>query len=171
VWLVVGGVRPTMRIGILVGALSAFLVALFGAWNKRLVDRADPLTVTFLELAAGTCALFPPLLPFLRVPTEHDAILLLILAMGCTLLPFTLALAALRHASAYAAQLAVNLEPVYAVLLAWVLLGEQRELTGRFYGGVAIVVAVAFAYPLLRASAFPLGRGGEAQCDTPRHST
>src|SRR5690606_29470144 len=48
--LVVGGVPQEMRIGIAVGALSALLVALFGSLNKRLIGRADPLTVTALEL-------------------------------------------------------------------------------------------------------------------------
>ena len=51
--------------------------------------------------------------------------------------------------NAFAAQLAVNLEPVYAILLAIVLLGEQRELTTQFYLGVAIILAAVLAYPLL----------------------
>ena len=65
---------------------------------------------------------------------------LLALALGCTLLPFTLALVAMRHLSAFATQLALNLEPVYAIVLAIVLLGEQRELTRPFYLGVAIIL-------------------------------
>ena len=51
--------------------------------------------------------------------------------------------------SAFSAQLAVNLEPVYAIVLAIVLLGEQRELTPQFYAGVAIILAAVFVYPLL----------------------
>src|SRR3546814_3812790 len=67
------------------------------------------------------------------LPSSHDALLLLALALGCTLLPFALSLVALRHLSAYSAQLAVNLEPVYAIALAVVMLGEQRELAPAFY--------------------------------------
>jgi drug/metabolite transporter (DMT)-like permease len=51
--------------------------------------------------------------------------------------------------SAFAAQLAVNLEPVYAIVLAILLLDEQRDLTPAFYGGVAIILAAVLAYPLL----------------------
>jgi len=56
-----------MRLGVLIGALSALLVAVFGSLNKRLVSHADPLTVTALELGAGTVTLtvLAPLLPFL----------------------------------------------------------------------------------------------------------
>lgn len=158
--LVVGGIPDGMRIGVAVGALSALFVACFGSLNKRLVERADPLTVTALELGAGTLTLtlLAPLMPLLfpafagsllTLPGLHDAGYLLLLAFACTLLPFALSLIALRHMSAFAAQLAVNLEPVYAIALAIVLLGEQHELTPRFYAGVAIILAAVLVYPLL----------------------
>ena len=158
--LVVGGVSSGMRAGIAVGALSALLVAVFGSLNKRLVDRADPLTVTAVELGAGTLALtalapLMPLLfpafagPLLVLPSPADAAWLVVLAVACTLFPFALSLVALRHMSAFSAQMAVNLEPVYAIGLAMLLLSEQRELTPMFYLGVAIVLAVVFAHPLL----------------------
>ena len=80
------------------------------------------------------------------IPGPRDAALLLVLAMACTLLPFALSLVALRHVSAFSAQLAVSLEPVYAVLLAIVLLGEQRELSASFYLGLAIILVTVFAH-------------------------
>jgi drug/metabolite transporter (DMT)-like permease len=98
--------------------------------------------------------LMPMLFPMfagdlLVLPGLRDALLLLALSMACTLLPFVLSLVALRHMSAFAAQLAVNLEPVYAILLAIVLLGEQHEMTLAFYAGVAVILGVVLAYPLL----------------------
>jgi drug/metabolite transporter (DMT)-like permease len=158
--LVTGGVPDGMRLGILVGALSALLVAIFGSLNKRLVHHGDPLAVTALELGAGALALtalapllplvFPPLAgsPFVT-PDLRDLVLLLTLALVCTLLPFALSFVALRHMSAFAAQLAINLEPVYTILLAIVFLGEQRELTPLFYVGVVIILSAVFAHPLL----------------------
>lgn len=158
--LVVGGIPDGMRIGVAVGALSAVFVACFGSLNKRLVERADPLTVTALELGAGTLTLtlLAPLMPLLFpafagsllvLPGLQDGAYLLLLAFACTLLPFALSLVALRHMSAFAAQLAVNLEPVYAIALAILLLGEQHELSPRFYVGVAIILAAVLLYPLL----------------------
>jgi drug/metabolite transporter (DMT)-like permease len=153
--MVAGGVPAHMRIGIAVGVVSAFFVALFGSFNKRMVHHGDPLTVTCIEL--GTGALFLMLLaPWLPhtgsafpVPNLHDAVLLLILAFGCTLLPFSLVLVALRHVSAFAMQMITNLEPVYAIVLAMVLLGEQRQLDGWFYAGVVVILAAVFMHPLL----------------------
>ena len=153
--LVVGGVPTTMRLGVLVGAASALLVAFFGALNKRLVRRADALTVSWLELGAGTVFLtgLAPLLPHagasFPVPSRRDAMLLLTLALGCTVLPFAVYLAALRQLPAFGVQLTINLEPVYTIVLAILLLGEQHELGSSFYIGVAIILGVLFAYPTL----------------------
>ena len=155
VMLVVGGVPHAMRLGIAVGVLSALFVALFGSLNKRLVEHGDPLTVTGIELGTGTLFLtvLAPLLPHTGpafvLPGLHDGLLLLALSFGCTLLPFALALVALRHMSAFGTQMVTNLEPVYAIVLAIVLLGEQRELDGWFYVGVAVILAAVFIHPLL----------------------
>jgi drug/metabolite transporter (DMT)-like permease len=157
--LVVGGTPDGMRLGIAVGILSALLVAIFGALNKRYVERGDPLAVTGLELAAGTA--FLTLLAVvvggeatnLPLPDARDTVLLLLLALACTLFPFALSLVALRQLSAFSAQLAVSLEPVYAVFLAMLLLGEQRELGVQFYLGLAIVLGSVLAHAALRRRA------------------
>ncbi len=153
--MVVGGVPVDMRMGIAVGTASALFVALFGSLNKRMVESGDPLTVTCIELGTGTVflTLLAPLLPhhgaLFVVPDLHDTLLLLALSFGCTLLPFSLALVALRHLSAFGTQMVTNLEPVYAIVLAIVLLGEQRELDAWFYLGVSVILAAVFVHPLL----------------------
>ena len=160
IWLVVGGVPAGMHAGIVAGVASALLVALFGTLNKRMVDGGDPLTVTALELGAGTLTLtllapLMPLLvpafagPLLVLPSGMDAFWLVLLALACTLFPFALCLVALRHLSAFTAQLSVNLEPIYAIVLAAILFAEQQELSSRFYLGVAIILGVVFAQGLL----------------------
>jgi drug/metabolite transporter (DMT)-like permease len=159
--LVAGGVPDGMLAGVAVGAVSALLVALFGSLNKRLVEHADAVSVTALEMAAGVAAmtLLAPLSGLLspeafggnpfQLPGLHDGLYLLGLAIACTLVPFVLSLMALRHLSAFGAQLAINLEPVYAIALAMLLLGEQRELTLTFYLGVAIIIGTVLIYPLV----------------------
>ena len=152
--LVVGGVPADMRLGIAVGVLSALFCAAFGALNKRMADRSSPLTITCLELGAGTLFL-TVVTTFWHgegsfvVPGLHDTVLLLVLALVCTLLPFALAMAVLRQLSAYTVQLATNLEPVYAIMLAVLLLGEQRQLDAWFYAGVAVILGAVFAHPFL----------------------
>jgi drug/metabolite transporter (DMT)-like permease len=167
--LLVGGTPAEMNAGIIVGIVSAFFVSLFAALNKRLVLRTDSLTMTALEMGSG--AAFVALLGLLmllmqtgpvsgfsaagsagafELPSGMDLVYLLILAFGCTLLPFALSLVALRHLSAYATSLAVNLEPLYAIVLAIILLGEQQQLHWQFYAGAILILAVVLAYPLLQ---------------------
>jgi drug/metabolite transporter (DMT)-like permease len=159
--LVVGGTPAGMQLGLAVGILSALLVAIFSALNKRHVERASPLLVTGVELAAGTAFLTAVALawqgqaPWTVLPGTRDVWLLAALSLGCTLLPFALALRALRHTSAFTAQLAVSLEPVYAILLAIVLFGEQRELNPGFYLGVTLILAAVFTHTWLKLRATP----------------
>lgn len=176
--LVVGGVPAGMRLGVAIGAVSALFVAIFGTLNKLLVHHADALAVTAIELASGAA--------FLTVvtaatggefvmPHARDAAYLALLAAGCTIVPFTIALVALRQLSAFAAQLAVNLEPVYAILLATTLLGEHRELGPQFYAGVAIILTLVLSYPLVvrpaTAAAHPEELSAIAEThEAPRHS-
>jgi drug/metabolite transporter (DMT)-like permease len=159
IWLIVGGVPAGMHAGIVAGVASALFVALFGTLNKRMVNAGDPLTVTALELGAGTLTLtlLAPVMPVLVpafagplfvLPSAADGAWLLLLSLACTLFPFALCLVALRHLSAFTAQLSVNLEPIYAIVLAAALFGEQNDLSGRFYLGVAIILGVVFAQGL-----------------------
>ena len=49
-----------MRLGIVVGVLSALILCVFGALNKRYIGRADALTVTGVEMGAGALFLTLP---------------------------------------------------------------------------------------------------------------
>ena len=154
--LVVGGIPDSMHLGFWVGVISAALAALFNALNKRYLGHHDAMAVTWLELGAGflvcsaIAAIAAPDGAGFLVPSVQDGAWLLVLAILCTLIPFAVSLATLRHLSAFTAQLAINLEPVYAILIAVAFLGEARELDGMFFLGVAIVLAAVFGHGWLQ---------------------
>jgi drug/metabolite transporter (DMT)-like permease len=154
--LVVGGIPRDMHLGFWVGVVSAALAAVFNALNKRYLGHHDAMAVTWLELGAGFL-LVALISPFTApagqsfvLPDVRDGALLLVLAVICTLIPFALALAALRHLSAFTTQLAVNLEPVYAIVIAVLFLGESRDLDVAFFVGVAVVLAAVFGHGWLQ---------------------
>ena len=74
----------------------------------------------------------------------------MLLSLVCTTLGYVLALRALKYISAFASNLTVNLEPVYGIILAIVILKENQELSANFYWGVLIVLGVIFIYPFLK---------------------
>jgi drug/metabolite transporter (DMT)-like permease len=150
--LVVGGIPGSMHLGFWVGVASAILAAVFNSLNKRHLGAHDAISVTGIELGAGFL-LMALALPFLAaegesfvIPGARDGAWLLVLAIVCTLIPFAVALRTLRHLSAFTSQLAVNLEPVYAIVIAVLFLGEARDLDGSFFLGVAIVMAAVFGH-------------------------
>lgn len=153
--LVVGGIPGDMYIGFLIGLLSAVMLVLFSGINKLLANRTNPLSTICIEMAAGT--LFTSLVIFLfadvqtdfALPDFQNLVLILIFGVFLTALPVVLTLMSLRYISVFAQQMAVNLEPVYAVIIAIPILGEQKELTPLFYIGVVVIVGTVMFEPAL----------------------
>ncbi len=143
--------------GMLIGLLSAFLAATFATLNKKYVDEADPQTITFLELGSA-CLFISILLPFFFqqnptasfFPVEYDWLYLIVLALLCTTFAYVISLDALRHISAFAANLTVNLEPVYGILLAIVILNEDEQLHPNFYLGCIVIIGAVLGYPFIK---------------------
>ena len=155
VLLLVGGVPLGMRPGIAVGVVAALLAALFSALNKRHATGHPPEAVALLQMAAGCltlvvgCTAAFGAADTLRWPSLPDLGWLLVLAAACTVLTMLLWLRALPHISAFTTQLALNLEPVYAILLAALWFREYEQLTPMFYLGAALVLLTVFAQPRL----------------------
>lgn len=155
--LIVNNTDISMQLGLWIGVLSAFLASTFAILNKILINEADPYTITFLELGSGWLFL-SICLPFyfwnvdmaLFWPSPSDWIYLVILALACTTLANILSLSALKHITAFATNLAYNLEPIYGIALAWLILNENEELSPGFYWGCAIIIFAVFSYPLIK---------------------
>lgn len=158
--LVVNGIQVEMMLGVGVGLLASLLATLFGIFNKILIDEAEPYSITFLELSSAWLFL-SLLMPFFLEdlaalkPTPHDWGYLLILSLICTTLAFALSLKALKHLSAFASSLTINLEPVYGILLAYFMLNDSQELSTNFYIGVFVILLAVFAYPYLKRKLEP----------------
>jgi len=153
--LIVGGVPLEMRLGIAVGVVAALLSAIFTTLNKRFTSKGDPFAITCIEMSAGAVVLgVPATLGGLTMPTKMDAIWLLVLTLACTLLPFVMWIQSLKYVSAFSTLLVLNLEPVYAILLAALLFQEYDDLTPLFYGGTAIILLAVVLQPQLRRLAY-----------------
>ncbi|PSL46589.1 threonine/homoserine efflux transporter RhtA [Chitinophaga niastensis] len=135
------------RTGIILGIISAMFAALFTVFNKRLVKRFDTYTITFYELSAGFVALTIALPFYLYtfpvtsiLPTSMDFVYLLVLAWFCTVCMYLLSMSALKKISAFTVNLCFNLEPVYSIIMAFVLFHENKFLNPAFYAGLACII-------------------------------
>lgn len=144
--------------GIVFALLAAFLAALFSTLNKRMLDRVQPLPMTLVELGGGWIVtsvwvliyhLSWPETQFM--PVGIDWLWLCILAFLCTSFAYVISLLALKVLSAFSVNLTVNLEPVYSIILANLLLGEHKELSAGFYIGSGIIILAVFIHPMLNS--------------------
>ena len=160
--LVVNGIDRIMMNGVWVGLISAILAAAFASYNKRYIAEANPVLITFLELGSGWILISFLLMGMLLSgstfefwPNKSDLIYLVILSLVCTTWGYVLALKSLRQLSAFSAMMAINLEPVYGIILAFFILKEGDELTGQFYFGVAVIILAIFLHPFIRSRIKP----------------
>lgn len=145
-----GFTTPDKNAGIVVAIISALLAALFGTLNKGMVARHDVYAITLIEFVAGVLvlSLLAPLYGFIQHgdplegmrPALADWPWLIFLAIGCTTLAFTLTMHALKALSAFTTALAINLEPIYTIILAAVLFGQHEEMQAGFYIGALIII-------------------------------
>lgn len=135
------------RTGIILGIFSAMFAALFTIFNKRLIQKYDTPSITFYELTAGLLVL-SVILPFylhifpqpFTLPSVPDLVYLLILSWVCTVWMYMLSMNALTKISPFTVNLTFNLEPVYSIIMAFILFHENKELTLAFYGGLACIL-------------------------------
>jgi hypothetical protein len=68
-----------------------------------------------------------------------DFLWLLVLSLFCTVLAFNLSVRALKKISPFTVNLSYNLEPVYGILLAFLIYKEHMALGFSFYAGLFII--------------------------------
>jgi drug/metabolite transporter (DMT)-like permease len=139
---------------IFLGVFSSFLAALFSSMNAKFIKKADPIPVTFLELGGGfffvsLYFMFSSKVSFQVINNWEDVLWMLLLTLVCTNLAFVLNLQAMKKVSAFTANIAINLEPIYGIVLAAIIFKENEFLNIWFYIGAAIILATVFMHPLI----------------------
>lgn len=133
-------------VGIWVGLASALFTVLVSVFNKTMVDDYKPEQITLYQFTGGFAGL-TLLLPLFRLffperwvmPASWDWLWLVVLSWICTILTFFLYIRALKKVSAFTINLTLTLEPVYGIVLAFLLYHEDREVSRWFYVGFALI--------------------------------
>jgi drug/metabolite transporter (DMT)-like permease len=146
VWLLVRFETNATPLGLALGLGSALFSAGFGTLNGRWSQGEPAERVTFHELSSGLAITSMAFLTRDFVPpwalSAADFVLLLVLGLVCTVFPWLASLRVLETLSPYTVALAVTLEPVYSLLLAYALFPKEESLTWRFYGGALVLVSL-----------------------------
>jgi drug/metabolite transporter (DMT)-like permease len=138
--------------GIVVGLLSSVFTVIVSVLNKSIIDRYPSEDITLYQLSGGFIGL-TLLLPVFEyffpstwtMPGTWDWIWLILLSWVCTIFTFYLNIRALKKISAFTANMVLTLEPVYGIILAFIIFSENRFLSKWFYVGFALIsVGVIF---------------------------
>lgn len=139
--------HPQYKTGIIFGIVSALGSAIFPIYNKKLLLRFSPRILTFYEFTGGFLVLtfllplyFKMFRPVYYFPTLSDFGWLIILAFFCTVIAFDFQLNALKKISAFTCNLTYNLEPVYGVLLSFLIFHDHLAINSHFYMGLGLIV-------------------------------
>jgi len=142
--------------GIIFGLLSAVAAALFSTINSTLVQKSTPSIIGFYELSGAFFWITLYRLFDRSLVTETfnlsvmDWFYLFILGTICTALAYVAGVGVMRTLSAFRVALITNLEPVYGIILAFILFGTKEQMTGGFYAGSLLILAAVFLYPVYK---------------------
>ena len=142
--------------GIVYALASAFLAALFSVLNGLYVKKNDPGVISFYQLLFGVLFVTAYLgykglftLEFFRLPI-NDWFYLLVLSSICTAYAFIVSVKIMKYISPYTVMLTINLEPVYAIILALIIFGDKEKMKPEFYLGALIVLGVVLLNGILK---------------------
>jgi drug/metabolite transporter (DMT)-like permease len=146
--------------GIIIGLLAALFTVLVSVLNKKIIDDYHPEHITLYQLTGGFAGL-TLLLPVFNywmpggfaLPAGWDWLWLIILSWVCTIFTFFLYIRSLKKLSAFTYNLTLTLEPVYGILLAFLLYKENQNLGRWFYVGFALIslAVVLHLFRLIRS--------------------
>ena len=83
-------------------------------------------------------------------PTLTDWAYIAFMSLACSVFAFTMAVSLMKKFSVFTVQIALNMEPVYGMILAILILNEGQYMGWSFAVGASIIMAAVFSYPLLK---------------------
>jgi drug/metabolite transporter (DMT)-like permease len=144
------------KLGIIYALISSFLGSLFAVLNGLFIKRYSADSISLYQLLFGT--LFVTVYLFLNNSfsvsffslQNSDWIYLLVLSSICTAYAFIVSVKVMKYLSPYTVMLTINLEPVYAIILALFIFGDKEKMNPEFYLGACIVLGVVLINGIIK---------------------
>jgi drug/metabolite transporter (DMT)-like permease len=144
------------RLGIFYALISSLLSAIFSVLNGLFIKKYAASTISLYQLFFGVVFITAYLffmngfsISFFKI-SKLDWLYLLILSSFCTAYAFIASVKVMKYLSPYTVILTLNLEPVYAILLALFIFGEKEKMNIEFYFGAFIVLFVVLVNGIIK---------------------
>lgn len=133
------------------GLVSALCAGIFSVANGKLAQQTQTPGLSLTELTTGFVALSLFFISQGKLNLElfqmtvSDFSWLLFLGVLCTSFAFLATVNIVKQLGAFSVSLSINLEPIYTIILAIILLKEHKLLQTSFYWGAAMILMVVLA--------------------------
>ena len=131
--------------GIIYALIAVLFSVFFTLINGKIINYLPSLTISFYELSSGFFIISFILLlrgdfssELIKI-TQDDLLWLLILGTICTAYAFVISVDVMKHLSPYTIMISINMEPIYGMLLAYLLLGDNEKMSSLFYVGFFLI--------------------------------
>ena len=125
--------------GMICALFSVFIGVMFTIFNGKLIQKHDSTVITLYEFFAGFIFVSIYLIydgrfnaAFFEL-SQKDWAYLLLLSSVCTAYAFTASVNVMKKLSPYTVMLTTNLEPVYGIFLAFLIIGDSEKMSVPFY--------------------------------------
>ena len=148
--------EPQYKMGIFYALISSFLSALFSVLNGLFIRKHSATAIAFYQLLFGTIFITVFLITTGAFTSNFFALkstdwfYLVLLSSICTAYAFIVSVDVMKHLTPYTVMLTINLEPIYAIILALMIFGDKEKMDLNFYLGAFIVLFVVLLNGLLK---------------------
>ena len=144
------GADTKYTLGYIYGISAALLGTLFTIYNAKYIQRIDAAKISMIEMLAGVIIFSIILIlsenytVFTELISFSDFTYLIILGTICTAGAFVWMTEIMRHITPYSLIMAINLEPIYSIILALIIFGVSEMMSTQFYIGGSIIIGIVF---------------------------
>ena len=142
--------------GYIYGIIASFLGTLFTLYNAKYINRLEASKITMVEMLAGVIIFSILMLINKEIGISNlkininDFVYLLLLGTICTAAVFVWMVEIMKYISPYSLIMAINLEPIYSIVLALIIFSESEHMNLSFYIGASVIILVVFLESYLK---------------------
>ncbi len=141
-------IKTDYSLGIIYALIAAFLSALLAVINGKLVKKYDSTHISLYQLFLGVSVI-----TIVMIFTNQFSVEMLNLSMSewfymfilsgvCTAWTFIESVNIMKYITPFTMMLTINLEPIYAIILALLIFKDQEKMNAEFYLGAFIILSV-----------------------------
>ena len=142
--------------GYIYGIIASFLGTLFTLYNAKYINRLEASKITMVEMLAGIIIFSILMLINKEIGISNlkininDFVYLFLLGTICTAAVFVWMVEIMKYISPYSLIMAINLEPIYSIVLALIIFSESEHMNLPFYIGASVIILVVFLESYLK---------------------